>query len=140
MHFLKPHYDTEGPFGLPMKDAQAQALEVIINTLPQPAEPKFVTLDKHESTKKRKHEKGGRDQRTMRLTARVGALEVEKSPEVEKTPGLDEFALDVNAVGRARWFGNFRPNPKKRDRAPPMASRWEFVQNGNGKRRTILGA
>jgi len=46
MHFLKPHYDTEGPFGLPMKDAQAQALEAIIKTLPQPAEPKFVTLDK----------------------------------------------------------------------------------------------
>jgi hypothetical protein len=46
MHFLKPHYDTEGPFGLPMKDAQAQALEAIIKTLPQPAEPKFVMLDK----------------------------------------------------------------------------------------------
>jgi len=46
MHFLKPHYDTEGPFGLPMKDAQAQALEAIIKTLPQPVEPKFVTLDK----------------------------------------------------------------------------------------------
>ena len=46
MEFLKPHYDTEGPFGLPMKDAQAQALEEIIKTLPQPAEPKFVTMDK----------------------------------------------------------------------------------------------
>src|SRR5690349_3069983 len=43
MHFLKPHYDTEGPFGLPMKDTQAQALEAIVKTLPQPAEPKFVT-------------------------------------------------------------------------------------------------
>jgi hypothetical protein len=44
MHFLKPHYDTEGPFGLPMKDAQA--LEAIIKTLPQPAEPKFIVSDK----------------------------------------------------------------------------------------------
>jgi hypothetical protein len=26
-HFLKSHFDTEGPFGLPMKDAQAKALE-----------------------------------------------------------------------------------------------------------------
>ena len=25
--FLKPHFDTEGPFGLPMKDNQAKALE-----------------------------------------------------------------------------------------------------------------
>ncbi len=46
MHFLKPHYDTEGPFGLPMKDAQAQALEAIIKTLPQPSEPKFIVSEK----------------------------------------------------------------------------------------------
>ncbi len=52
MHFLKPHYDTEGPFGLPMKDAQALALEAIIKTLPRPAEPKFVTLDKAPSGQK----------------------------------------------------------------------------------------
>jgi hypothetical protein len=49
MTFLKPHYNTEGPFGLPMKDAQAQALEAILKTLPEPAEPKFVTLNKDPS-------------------------------------------------------------------------------------------
>jgi len=27
MHFLKPHYETVGPFGLPMKDAQARAID-----------------------------------------------------------------------------------------------------------------
>ena len=46
MEFLKPHCDTADPLGLPMKDAQAQALVAIVKTLPQPAEPKFVTLDK----------------------------------------------------------------------------------------------
>ena len=33
--FLKSHFDTEGPFGLPMKDAQAKALESLLRTLPK---------------------------------------------------------------------------------------------------------
>jgi hypothetical protein len=32
--FLRPHYDTEGPFGLPMKDRQARALNALLKTLP----------------------------------------------------------------------------------------------------------
>jgi len=32
---LKPYFDTEGPFGLPMKDAQARALEQAIKDLPR---------------------------------------------------------------------------------------------------------
>ena len=34
-HFAKSHFDTEGPFGLPMKDAQAKSLEARLLTLPQ---------------------------------------------------------------------------------------------------------
>lgn len=34
-HFLKPHFDTEGPFGLPMKDAQAKALDEVLRSLPK---------------------------------------------------------------------------------------------------------
>src|SRR5262245_32882101 len=34
MSFLKSHFDTEGPFGLPMKDAQAKALEARLRQLP----------------------------------------------------------------------------------------------------------
>jgi len=45
MHFLKPHYDTEGPFGLPMKDAQAKALDAILKTIPD-AKPKFIVTPK----------------------------------------------------------------------------------------------
>ena len=33
-NFLKSHFDTEGPFGLPMKDAQAKALEARLAALP----------------------------------------------------------------------------------------------------------
>lgn len=33
--FLKSHFDTEGPFGLPMKDAQARALEERLRALPK---------------------------------------------------------------------------------------------------------
>ena len=33
--FLKSHFDTEGPFGLPMKDAQAKALEARLRDLPK---------------------------------------------------------------------------------------------------------
>lgn len=33
--FLKPYYDTEGPFGLPMRDRQARALEDILKQLPR---------------------------------------------------------------------------------------------------------
>lgn len=33
--FLKAYYDTEGPFGLPMKDRQAQALEAVLRRLPK---------------------------------------------------------------------------------------------------------
>lgn len=32
--YLKAHFDTEGPFGLPMKDAQARALEERLKALP----------------------------------------------------------------------------------------------------------
>src|SRR5438105_8861634 len=46
MDFLKTHYDTEGPFGLPMKDTQAKQLESLLPNLPEGAEPKFVTLEK----------------------------------------------------------------------------------------------
>lgn len=34
-HFMKAHFDTEGPFGLPMKDAQAKALEERLRALPR---------------------------------------------------------------------------------------------------------
>src|SRR6266704_307311 len=33
--FLKPYFDTEGPFGLPMKDKQAKSLEARLRDLPQ---------------------------------------------------------------------------------------------------------
>jgi hypothetical protein len=33
-HFMKSHFDTEGPFGLPMKDAQAKALAERLRGLP----------------------------------------------------------------------------------------------------------
>jgi hypothetical protein len=33
-NFLKSHFDTEGPFGLPMRDAQAKALEERLRVLP----------------------------------------------------------------------------------------------------------
>lgn len=33
--YLKSHYDTEGPFGLPMKDRQAKALETRLKVLPR---------------------------------------------------------------------------------------------------------
>lgn len=33
--FLKSYYDTEGPFGLPMRDRQAQELERIVRFLPK---------------------------------------------------------------------------------------------------------
>lgn len=33
-HFMKSHFDTEGPFGLPMKDAQAKSLEERLRALP----------------------------------------------------------------------------------------------------------
>jgi hypothetical protein len=45
-NFLKTIYDTEGPFGLPMKDTQAKALEKILPSLPEGAVPRFVTLEK----------------------------------------------------------------------------------------------
>ena len=32
---MLPHYDTEGPFGVPMKDAQARALETRLKDLPK---------------------------------------------------------------------------------------------------------
>ncbi len=34
-HFMKAHFDTEGPFGLPMSDAQAKALEERLKSLPK---------------------------------------------------------------------------------------------------------
>jgi hypothetical protein len=41
--FSKSHYDTRGPFDLPMKDSQAKALEKLLPNLPEGAAPKFVT-------------------------------------------------------------------------------------------------
>jgi len=35
MNVLKPYFDTEGPFGLPMKDKQAKALEARLQQLPK---------------------------------------------------------------------------------------------------------
>ena len=34
-HFMKSHFDTQGPFGLPMKDAQAKALEERLRSIPK---------------------------------------------------------------------------------------------------------
>ncbi len=33
--FLPSHFETEGPFGIPMKDRQAKALEALVRTLPR---------------------------------------------------------------------------------------------------------
>ncbi len=35
MNFLKSHFDTEGPFGVPMKDTQAKVLEERLRALPR---------------------------------------------------------------------------------------------------------
>jgi hypothetical protein len=34
MEFLKSHYDTEGPLGIPMRDAQAHLLDSLLRSLP----------------------------------------------------------------------------------------------------------
>jgi hypothetical protein len=49
MDFLKPHYDTEGPFGLPMKDAQAQALEAIMKRCKESPDPCPTCCERRQS-------------------------------------------------------------------------------------------
>ena len=43
-NFLKPYFDTEGPFGLPMKDRQAKALDERLRSLPKQPEFEFRRL------------------------------------------------------------------------------------------------
>ena len=46
--FLKAYYDTEGPFGIPMRDRQAQALDALVKDLPRepPYEPHLAVVEK----------------------------------------------------------------------------------------------
>jgi hypothetical protein len=46
--FLKPYYDTAGPFGIPMRDRQARALDALVKDLPreQPYEPHTALVEK----------------------------------------------------------------------------------------------
>ncbi|MCI0464714.1 MAG: hypothetical protein L0Z62_47935 [Gemmataceae bacterium] len=46
--FLKTHYDTEGPFGIPMRERQARALDELVRGLPreEPYEPRTTLLTK----------------------------------------------------------------------------------------------
>jgi hypothetical protein len=46
--YLKTYYDTEGPFGLPMRDRQARALDDLLRTLPReaPYEPQTAVVAK----------------------------------------------------------------------------------------------
>ena len=46
--FLKAYYDTEGPFGIPMRDRQAQALDAMVKDLPReaPYEPHLAVVEK----------------------------------------------------------------------------------------------
>jgi hypothetical protein len=46
--FHKAYYDTEGPFGLPMRDRQARALDELLKTLPHeaPYEPQTAVVAK----------------------------------------------------------------------------------------------
>ena len=44
-HFMKAHFDTEGPFGLPMSDAQAKSLEERLKSLPKDKEVQIGVLD-----------------------------------------------------------------------------------------------
>jgi hypothetical protein len=48
MHFLRSHYQTEGPLGFPMTDRQAKNLELLLKTLPksQEFEYKHTTFHK----------------------------------------------------------------------------------------------
>jgi hypothetical protein len=43
--FHRSTYDTHGPFNIPMKDAQARALDAILKTIPD-AQPKFIVTAK----------------------------------------------------------------------------------------------
>lgn len=46
--FLKTYYDTEGPFGIPMRDRQALALDELVRGLPreEPYEPRKALVEK----------------------------------------------------------------------------------------------
>src|SRR5262245_16442592 len=46
--FLKTYYDTEGPFGIPMRDRQARALDELVRGLPReaPYEPRTAVVTK----------------------------------------------------------------------------------------------
>jgi hypothetical protein len=89
MDFLKPHYDTEGPFGLPMKDTQAQAFEAIIKTLPEPAEPKFVTLDKAPS----ELSPGERADVSWICTE-----DIDRDQEIVVAKGMNDFHFKLNPI------------------------------------------
>jgi hypothetical protein len=47
-NFLKTYFDTEGPFGIPMRDRQAQALDALVRELPagEPYEPRTTVIEK----------------------------------------------------------------------------------------------
>ena len=131
--FHKTYYDTEGPFGMPMKDRQAQALESLLKTLPRerPYEPQTAIVEKSP---------------TELLTGEradvswISEESIDRQSDVVLAAGMDDSNFKLNPlvtmqhaywlppVGRSLWRKRVRDGPlvgiKAKTQYPQRPGTW----------------
>lgn len=131
--FHKTYYDTEGPFGTPMKDRQARALESLLKTLPRelPYEPQTAVIEKSP---------------TELLTGEradvswISEESIDRQSDVVLAAGMDDSNFKLNPlvtmqhaywlppVGRSLWRKRVRDGPlvgiKAKTQYPQRPGTW----------------
>ena len=131
--FLKSHFDTEGPFGIPMKDAQARALEARLRALPQ---EDTVTLRRHSFERGVSELQPGERADVSWITEETP----DRLGDVVLASGMDDshfqlnpivtlnHAYDQPPVGRSLWRRKARDGAKRGVKAktlyPPRPPGW----------------
>src|ERR1051325_990354 len=131
--FLKSHFDTEGPFGIPMKDAQARALEARLRALPQ---EDTVTLRRHSFERGVSELQPGERADVSWITEETP----DRLGDVVLASGMDDSPFQLNPivtlnpaydqppVGRSLWRRKARDGAKRGVKAktlyPPRPPGW----------------
>lgn len=133
MTFLKRYYDTEGPLGFPLRDAQAFALEALLRELPRSQEFRYRKSVLAQGAELHPGERAD--------VSWISTEDPDRSGEVVRAAGLDDrhyrlnpivtmqHAYHLPPVGRSLWRKvapkGLRHGVKAKTHYPPRPQAWE---------------
>src|SRR5262245_13170279 len=116
MDFDKKHYDTEGPLGIPMRDAQATMLDGLLKALPAEDRQLVRLVTAKAPTEVMDGERAD--------VSWITTEEIDRETEIVVSRGMNDSHFNLNPIVTKNHAYGARPSVRASGASAPMTAPW----------------